>query len=100
MTDRLSCCVPFCRRTSRNDEGHREWVCSKHWPLVSRSAKAAWRTAKKRVRAIVRSKPEYLEYWKLPPGSPGRLSAVSMWRRLNHAWDKCKREAIERAAGI
>lgn len=100
MADRLPCCAPFCRRTMRNDKGFIEWLCQKHWALVPRSTKAAYRTAKKRARAVLRRKPEYREYWTFPAGSPGRLSAVRMWRRLDQAWDNCKREAIERAAGI
>jgi hypothetical protein len=98
VTHRISCCVPYCRRTTSAE--FREWVCGKHWPLVSRQTKATLRTAKARARRILRSKPQYREYWKLPPGSPARLSAVSMWARLDQAWANCKREAIERAVGI
>ncbi|PZU80665.1 MAG: hypothetical protein DI528_22220 [Shinella sp.] len=29
-----------------------------------------------------------------------RLAALGMWRRLDRIWDRCKREAVERAAGI
>lgn len=96
---RLACCVPFCRRSVKVGE-YNEWVCGKHWPLVSRSTKAEWRTVRKRVRAVTKRKPEYREYWRLPPGSPARLSAVSMWRRYDQVWNRCKQEAIERAAGI
>ncbi|WP_159953151.1 hypothetical protein [Rhizobium sp. 18065] len=99
MTDRISCCVPYCRRTTIG-KGFNEWICGKHWPLVPRSTKAAWRTTKKRVRAVIRRKPEYREWWLFPSGSPARLSAVKMWRRHDNAWERCKREAIERAAGI
>ena len=32
--------------------------------------------------------------------SPERIEAVRIWRLLDRLWDKCKRQAIERAAGI
>lgn len=100
MSERLHCCVPFCSRTTRPERGFTEWVCGKHWPLVSRRRKRAYSLTKRRVRKIVAKRPEYREYWKLPPGSPSRISAVSVWRRLDDAWDRCKREAIERAGWI
>lgn len=101
--DRIACCVPFCRRTiarSRLPDEHNEWICGKHWPLVSRRLKAEYRLAKCRARRIIARKSVYREYWKLPPGSPGRVSAVSMWRRLDGIWERCKVDAIERAMGI
>lgn len=102
MADRHPCCVPYCRRTiaaAKLPEGH-EWICGKHWPLVSKAAKAALRLNGQRIRKVLRKRPEYAEYWKLPPGSPRRRRAVAMWRRNVQAWNRCKREAIERAAGI
>lgn len=102
MPERITCCVPFCRRTIAAEKiaPHKEWVCSVHWAGVSRKLKAEYNLAKRRARRILRFKPIYAEYWKLPGGSPGRLSAVAMWRRLDAAWEKCKAGAIEREAGI
>lgn len=99
MTDRLSCCVPFCRRTVKAG-GFKEWVCGKHWPLVPRDLKRSYTLAKRRARAIVARRPGYREYWKLKPGSPDRMSAVAMWRRLDGCWRRCRDAAIERAAGL
>ena len=36
--EKSSCCVPFCRRTSRRFKG--EWICADHWKLVPRTLKA------------------------------------------------------------
>lgn len=39
---RLACCIPFCRRTFRQDKKGTPWaegmevVCGRHWRLVSR----------------------------------------------------------------
>ncbi|WP_018266476.1 hypothetical protein [Methylosinus sp. LW4] len=96
---RLPCCVPFCRRTIGADKGYSEWVCPKHWRLVSRETRAAYALARRRARRIIARKPIYREYWRLPAGSPARLSAVAMWRRVDSVWERCKRQAIERALG-
>lgn len=98
MVDRLSCCVPFCRRTTKGN--FREWICAKHWPLVPRALKAEWREAKRKTRRIVARKPSYREWWTLPPGSSDRLAAIRLWRKLDQCWERCKRAAIEGAAGI
>lgn len=98
--ERIRCCVPFCRRTVSADKGFDDWICCKHWRIVSYPTRAAYSLAKRRARRIVARRPSYRCFWKLRPGSPERLSAVAMWRRLDQAWETCKREAIERAAGI
>lgn len=97
--DRLPCCVPFCRRTIGADKGYSEWICPKHWRVVPPEARAAYALARRRARWIIARKPIYREYWRLLPGSPARLSAVAMWRRVDTAWERCKRQAIERALG-
>lgn len=98
MSDRLRCIVPYCRRTTKAE--FREWVCAKHWTVVPKALRRAYRTAMRRARKIVGRRPEYREYWKLRPGSPERLSAVAMWRRVDGCWERCKRAAIEAAVGI
>lgn len=100
MTERITCIVPFCLRTYHNREGHSEWICQKHWRLVSRQAKASLRLNCRRIDKVLRHRPDYREYWTMPSGSPSRLSAVAMWRRHGQVWDRCKMEAIEGAAGI
>lgn len=106
MTDRLQCCVPYCRRTRGQRKGEppissdEEWICGRHWPLVSYRTRAAYNLAKRRARHILKYKPHYRKFWELPPGAPERCSAVGIVARVGQAWEKCKREAIERAAGI
>lgn len=100
MGDRIICCVPFCRRTCRNEKGYREWICAEHWRLVSKRTRATFQLAQRRVRKIVASRPEHREWWTYKGGSPQRLRAVAMWRRNDELWERCKREAIEGAAEI
>lgn len=69
---RIACCVPFCRRTYRNDERFIEWICQQHWKTTSLS----WRRRHTRFMRAGR-----------------RDLANTMWLRL-------KAQAIERAAGI
>lgn len=68
---RVPCVVPFCRRTTKAGN-FREWICGKHWRPVSRRLKWLKRTAKRRGRYDIAAR----------------------------TWERCKRQAIERAAGI
>lgn len=95
---RLGCCVPFCRRSRPGNEG--EWICSVHWPMVSRRTKARRRLHHRFVRREIRRNPMVAEYWKMPAGSAERIKAVRMWGLSAVIWERCKREAIERAGGI
>lgn len=90
MSDRLPCLVPHCRRTRRqepdpvNVDGQifdlmEEWICPRHWPLVPAEARRIYSAAKRRLRKLQNQKCAAV--------------AARLWRR-------CKREAIERAAGI
>jgi hypothetical protein len=84
MTGRLSCCVPFCRRTTQapNAEGRlvpTEWICNGHWKAIPRSARRAYG---RRLRRLFR---HHL--------ATDRAAADRLW-----AW--LKRKAIEAAAGI
>lgn len=96
MTARLSCCVPFCRRT-RAAGGCKEWVCGKHWSGVPAALRASYTAEKRLARRIVARKPLYREYWKMKPGCSDRLAAVAMWRKLDDAWNACRDKAIEQA---
>lgn len=76
---RITCCVPFCRRTRLNDQGWDEWLCGDHWRGVPRAMRRVHgRYMRRRRRGV------------LP--NPTR-AGDRVWRRL-------KRAAIERAAGI
>lgn len=98
VSDRIRCCVPFCRRTT--GEPFREWICAKHWSMVPRTVRAVWSREKRQARRIIARKPIYREYWNLPPGASDRLAAVRLWRRYDAAWERCKTAAIEAAAGV
>lgn len=82
MSDRIPCVVPFCRRT-RKPNGAREWICGRHWPLVDIRAKRKLA----RLRRLLR-----------------RCRSQRQWQiaanLFDVQWELCKRQAIERAAGI
>lgn len=69
---RIKCCVPFCQRTYHNREGYTEWICREHWRQTSK----AWR---RRNALFV------------------RRARYDLHRKM---WDRLKRQAIERAAGL
>jgi hypothetical protein len=89
VTDRLPCCVPFCRRTTLAaplvaawGDGA-EWICAAHWRNVAPKTKQA--------RASVRRR--------LKRGDPHH--SIEALRALAAGlWAKAKRQAIERAMGI
>jgi hypothetical protein len=79
MTGRLPCCVPFCRRTRKDDGRYREWICAIHWkPVPPRLKKFKLATVR---RAL---------------SCPGPKEIA----RADRAWARCKRAAIEAAGGI
>jgi hypothetical protein len=79
MAERMPCCVPFCRRTRRNDGRFREWICAIHWRAVPRRLKAYKRATQRRAVATL---------------DPQEIA------RANRAWERCKRVAIEKAGGL
>lgn len=82
--ERLACCVPFCRRTTRNDEGYALWICGKHWSLVPYKLRAEYNAAKRTARRIIRRRP---------------TSRVA-WARADRIWCQCRDAAIEQAMGV
>ncbi len=96
MTDRISCCVPFCRRTCRNDKGYTDFLCQKHWPTVSRHL----RRRHSKLDWLYRRRFGENPYWHYKGGSPDRLTSLKLGELCRKAWDRCKIQAIERAAGI
>jgi hypothetical protein len=70
---RMLCLVPFCRRTRKDDGRFDEWICGKHWTLTPRS----WR----RGLFLFRRRGVHHEL-------------------VARMWDRLKRVAIERAAGL
>jgi hypothetical protein len=94
MSDRLGCCVPFCRRTTKRDCS--EWVCGPHWAAVPTLLKKR----KYKLFRLYKRRFGTNGYWAYPAGSPNRLLAVRLERLCEKAWKRCKRAAIETAAGI
>ncbi|MBS4018755.1 MAG: hypothetical protein KGZ68_11010 [Dechloromonas sp.] len=102
MDERIRCCVPFCRRTHKPMKCEPvagqvwEWICQAHWRQVRRDRRRAYA----RVRKI----------WHGGDGrgmTLGEIMAHPKWgnRAVHRAakdrlWERIKREAIERAAGI
>ena len=83
MKDRIPCCVPFCRRTTRRRPewtGEVEWICGPHWKAVPRDLKLNVSRWRRRLRA-----------------DPGSAKAAF---RFDMAWRRCRRVAIEAAGGI
>jgi hypothetical protein len=87
MTDRIPCVVPFCRRTAPYDEdrAHQEIICGKHWRMIDRR----WRRRHTFISRILT---------KLEPAEVKNPRKVL--RVAEKIWAACKRQAIERAAGI
>lgn len=99
MVDRLTCCVPFCRRTCRNEKGFSEWICPDHWRLVSRRTKRRRRLA---VMAAKRADERFQEVYRQQNGFTLQQfeRAWAAKELAQGLWTRCKREAIEGAAGL
>lgn len=79
MGERIACVVPFCRRTTGRTE-FSEWLCGDHWRMVDKP--------KRRVYG------RYMRQWRRY-GPTKRMAAAA-----DRIWNRLKREAIEKAAGI
>lgn len=85
---RIACVVPFCRHTRGDRKGApltrtTEWLCEDHWKLVP--------IRLKRRRAKLRRMEKRTS-------DPARLERIDRVDR--RAWEACKKNAIEGAAGI
>lgn len=95
---RTRCCVPFCRRTTAGSGS--EWVCSVHWPKVSKPLKERLQRARRiRRRAEHRFQKLFAEQ--------GGTYTPEQWRRVEaarglavRAWDRCRDAAIQSAVGV
>lgn len=93
MTLRLTCLVPFCRRTRGQRKGEppikpgEQWVCGSHWRHVAKTKKVRRRRIRK---LLVKAQAQ-----------PNRDRAILRLRRMYWAlWAEMVAEAIEAAAGI
>jgi hypothetical protein len=104
MTVRMGCCVPFCKRTRGLRKGEtqlpKDWICGPHWAGVPRRTKRRLTLSARFIRRELRRQPMANSYWLMTPGSPERIRAVRMWHLHERMWERCKRHAIEGAAGI
>jgi len=101
MTDRIRCVVPFCQRTiaAAKLEPDNEWLCQIHWRLVPATVKRRKRLAD---RIWNRANATFMRLYDEQGGFQEHqyrraLAALDVRRS---AWERCKREAIEGAAGI
>lgn len=116
MPDRLTCIVPFCRRTRAADREPRyaEWCCGDHWRLVpmklrrfrTRCLKAVRRACEHRAAVYDQADAaaaklnglmhqDDLASCRAADGEAGHAMI-----RASRAWERCKRAAIEAAGGI
>ncbi|WP_137136636.1 hypothetical protein [Rhizobium sp. FKY42] len=94
MSERVACCVPFCRRTTKHDCS--EWICGPHWMAVP----SRLRRRKYRLFRLYKKRFGSNSFWVYPAGSSNRIMAVKLDRLCAKAWDRCKAAAIETAGGI
>lgn len=89
---RLSCCIPFCRRTARVDKAGTPWspgsevICGNHWRLINASRRRRYQKLKRMVEN---------RKGKLQGVVADRIEAL-----LLTEWARLKVCATERAAGI
>lgn len=84
---RLSCIVPFCRRTTGKFAAPIEWICGPHYRLVPSSLKLR----RRRVNRLLR------KAW--VQSDRGR-ALLRLNRLFDALWDETKAIAIQRSAGI
>jgi hypothetical protein len=81
--DRIPCEVPFCRRTASKEKFPGEGVriiCGRCWRLGDQRPRRAYRAAMRKLK---------------------RFGSNDRWERIAHnSWERIRRQAIERAAGI
>ena len=92
---RLHCCVPFCRRTKTPQDRYAEWVCPTHWTGVDPRLRRLFRACKKAANKATWRNPRW--GWAVKDLDPVASHAVEREARV---WARCKRQAIERAAGL
>ena len=96
---RVPCLVPFCRCTIPQERhpGATEIICAKHWRPVSAETKARYRQVKRRRDKLWKRMcdPRVLRRPTVTPAIYEKARDA-----VHSTWEKCKAEAIERAAGI
>lgn len=94
---RIRCCVPFCRRTTA--QPFLEWICHVHWPMVPPRLKAKRRLAK-RIARHARQRFDRQVQRQEGYFDPQLARVEAAFRLRDQLWERCKRSAIEAAAGL
>lgn len=91
---RIPCCVPFCRRTSKDDgiDGQ-EVICGKHYRAANKTLRRRYAKLRRRVEAAMDRSPESCS-------AQERTNTIQAYCRLEVMWGEIKRQAIEAAVGI
>lgn len=92
-SERIGCCVPFCRRTrSMAGSAVDEWICGQHWKLTDHTLRAGFFRWEQRAKRVRMESPSTL-------GKGQRLLRIKsvIWHRY---WERLKKQAIERSAGL
>jgi hypothetical protein len=83
VTDRIGCCIPFCRHTRKNPGRDgicaSEWLCRDHWIMLPKARRRVYGRVKKAYR---------------------RFHHETDFARACRIWNRLKRQATEIAAGI
>lgn len=93
---RVSCIVPFCKRTISAEKygDDVEFICRPHLKFVSRETRERKRQIDRRIRKLTR-------LFDKGDRRPALFRLAERAEQLsNEVWERCKREAIEGAAGI
>ena len=97
-TDRIPCCIPFCRRTAPRERhpNATEIICGKHWRTAAKQKRRVYSRAQRAwCRAAARE---------IAPGSYANAAdlvrAMRAWHRVERLWGAMKTEIIQIAAGI
>jgi len=77
----MKCAVPFCPNDRKAHDGDMpEWLCRQHFKLVD------WRVRRLHLRMV-----RYQH---------NGILSIASHRLMKVVWERCKRQAIEKAAGI
>lgn len=91
---RLACCVPFCRRSFKQDKAGNPWpkgsrvICGKHWRMARPLLRRRYARVKRLLTRGLVSKHGKRPY------------RVNIRWVLHRAFERIVREAVERSAGI
>lgn len=102
MTERIPCCVPFCRRTASRTKfaASEEIICGPHWRAIPEPVRARRRQLKARARKVERLLTR--RGFRHKPGLVTKVDGMerSFDRLWSRHWDELKAAAIEAAAGV